>query len=136
MSVQSKHIFVNLPVKNLDRSKAFFEEMGFGFDEEMTDEKGACMIIGPSIYGMLLTEEFFMSFSKREIADTANNAEVITAIYATSKDEVDSLVNAAFAAGAQQAGEKMDDEYMYLKSFKDLDGHMWEVLYMSEEETK
>lgn len=94
------------------------------------------MIIGPSIYGMLLTEEFFKSFSKREIADTSNSAEVIIAISAASKDEVDSLVNAAFAAGAQQAGEKMDDEYMYLKSFKDLDGHMWEVLYMSEEETK
>ncbi|WP_298826262.1 VOC family protein [uncultured Planococcus sp.] len=136
MSVQSSHIFVNLPVKNLERSKAFFEEIGFGFDEQMTDEKGACMIIGPSIYGMLLTEDFFKSFSKREIADTASSAEVITAISANSKEEVDRLVDAAFKAGAQQASEKMDDEFMYLKSFKDLDGHMWEVLYMSGEETK
>ncbi|MGH2317435.1 VOC family protein [Planococcus sp. SE5232] len=135
MSVQSSHIFVNLPVKNLERSKAFFEEIGFGFDEQMTDEKGACMIIGPSIYGMLLTEEFFKSFSKREIADTASSAEVITAISASSKEEVDRLVDAAFKAGAQQASEKMDDEFMYLKSFKDLDGHMWEVIYMAEEAT-
>ncbi len=136
MSVQSSHIFVNLPVKNLERSKAFFEEIGFGFDEQMTDEKGACMIIGPSIYGMLLTEDYFKSFSKREIADTTTSAEVITAISANSKEEVDRLVDAAFKAGAHQASEEMDDEYMYLKSFKDLDGHMWEVLYMSEEETK
>ncbi len=136
MGIQSSHIFVNLPVKNLERSQAFFEEIGFEFDQQMTDEKGACMIVGSTIYVMLLTEDFFKSFSKREIADTARSAEVITAISANSKEEVDKLVDAAFKAGAQQASENMDDEFMYLKSFKDLDGHMWEVLYMSEEETK
>ena len=136
MSVQASHIFVNLPVKNLERSKDFFEEIGFEFDKQMTDEKGDCMIIGPKIYGMLLTEDFFKSFSKREIADTASSAEVITAISADSKAEVDRMVDAAFNAGAQPANEKMDDEFMYLKSFKDLDGHMWEVIYMAEEGTE
>ncbi|TWT07466.1 glyoxalase/bleomycin resistance/extradiol dioxygenase family protein [Planococcus sp. CPCC 101016] len=136
MGVQASHIFVNLPVKNLDQSKAFFQEIGFEFDEQMTDEKGACMIVGPTIYVMLLTEDFFKSFSKREIADTASSAEVITAISADSKAEVDELVSNAFKAGGQQANEKMDDEFMYLKSFKDLDGHMWEVIYMPQDETE
>ena len=135
MSVRASHIFVNLPVKDLDRAKDFFGEIGFEFDQQMTDEKGACMIIGPKIYVMLLTEDFFKSFSKREVADTASSAEVITAISADSKAEVDRLVDAAFKAGAQPASEKMDDEFMYLKSFKDLDGHMWEVIYMAEEAT-
>ncbi|MBT2570247.1 VOC family protein [Planococcus sp. ISL-110] len=136
MSVQASHIFVNLPVKNLERSKAFFEEIGFEFEEEMTDQNAACMIIGPTIYAMLLTEDYFKSFTKRKITDTATSAEVITAISATSKADVDELVSNAFKAGGQTANEKMDDEYMYVWSFKDLDGHMWEVLYMPEEEAE
>lgn len=136
MSIQSSHIFVNLPVKDLERSKAFFEEIGFEFEEEMTDQNAACMIIGPTIYVMLLTEDYFKSFSKREIADTSKSSEVITAISATSKAEVDELVSNAFKAGGQKANERTDDEYMYVWSFKDLDGHMWEVLYMPEEEAE
>lgn len=136
MSVQSSHIFVNLPVKHLERSKAFFEEIGFEFEEEMTDRNAACMIIGPTIYVMLLMEDYFKSFSKREIADTAHSAEVITAISAASKADVDEWVSKALAAGGQPANEKMDDEFMYVRSFKDLDGHMWEVLYMPEEEVE
>lgn len=133
MAIQSSHIFVNLPVKDLERSKAFFEEIGFDFEEEMTDNNAACMIIGPTIYAMLLTEDYFKSFSKREIANADSTAEVITTISATSKADVDELVNNAFKAGAQPANEKMDNEYMYVWSFKDLDGHMWEILYMPEE---
>ncbi|WP_407676692.1 VOC family protein [Planomicrobium stackebrandtii] len=136
VNVQARQIFVNLPVKNLERSKAFFGEIGFEFDQQMTDEKGACMIIGPSIYAILLTEDFFKNFSKREIADTTSSAEVITAISANSKAEVDELTNAAFKAGGQQASETMDDESIYLKSFKDLDGHMWEVFYRPQEATE
>lgn len=136
MSIQSSHIFVNLPVKDLERSRAFFEEIGFEFEEEMTDQQAACMIIGPTTYVMLLTEAYFKSFSKREIADTAHSAEVITAISATSKADVDELVSNAFQAGGQKASDKIDDEAMYVWSFKDLDGHMWEVLYMPEEETE
>ncbi|ANU10498.1 glyoxalase/bleomycin resistance protein/dioxygenase [Planococcus antarcticus DSM 14505] len=136
MSVQASHIFVNLPVKKLERSKAFFEEIGFGFEEEMTDQNAACMIIGPTIYAMLLTEDYFKSFSKREIADTTNYAEVITAISVSSKADVDELVNDAFKAGGQSANEKMDNEYMYAWSFKDLDGHMCGVLYMPQNESE
>lgn len=136
MSVQASQIFVNLPVKDLERSKAFFREIGFEFDQQMTDEKGACMIIGPKIYVILLTEDFFKNFSKREITNTTSSAEVITAISANSKAEVDELANAALKAGGQQANEKMDDESIYLKSFKDPDGHMWEVFYRPQEATE
>lgn len=136
MSIQSSHIFVNLPVKNVERSKTFFEEIGFEFEEEMTDQNAACLIIGPTIYVMLLTEDYFKSFTKREITDTVHSAEVITAISATSKADVDELVSNALKAGGQKANEKMDDESMYVRSFKDLDGHMWEVLYMPEEEAE
>ena len=133
MGIQSSHIFVNLPVKDLERSRAFFEEIGFDFEEEMTDNNAACMVIGPTIYAMLLTEDYFKSFSKKEIANADSTAEVITTISASSKADVDELVNNAFKAGAQPANEKMDNEYMYVWSFKDLDGHMWEILYMPEE---
>ena len=136
MSIQSSHIFVNLPVKNVERSKTFFEEIGFEFEEEMTDQNAACLIIGPTIYVMLLTEDYFKSFTKREITDTVHSAEVITAISAASKADVDELVSNALKAGGQKANEKMDDESMYVRSFKDLDGHMWEVLYMPEEESE
>lgn len=132
MGLQVKEIYVNLPVKDLEKSKGFFNSLGFEFHPEMTDEKGACMIAGENIFVMLLTEPFFKTFTKKELTDTTSNTEVITAISADSREAVDEMVNKALAAGGKASNDKMDDEYMYGWSFQDLDGHLWEVMYMEQ----
>ncbi|ANU13600.1 VOC family protein [Planococcus halocryophilus] len=132
MSIQSSHIFVNLPVKNLEKSVSFFQELGFEFENKMTNDDGAALIIGPTSYVMLLTESYFKGFTKKGITDTSSHSEVILTISASSKAKVDELISKALKAGAQPANEKVDDEFMYYASFIDLDGHMWEVLYMEE----
>lgn len=132
MGLQVKEIYVNLPVKDLEKSKGFFNSLGFEFHPEMTDEKGACMIAGENIFVMLLTEPFFKTFTKKELTDTTSDTEVITAISADSREAVDEMVNKALAAGGKASNDKMDDEYMYGWSFQDLDGHLWEVMYMEQ----
>ncbi|MDN7226010.1 VOC family protein [Planococcus liqunii] len=132
MGLQIKEIYVNLPVKDLEKSKGFFNSLGFEFHPEMTDEKGACMIAGENIFVMLLTEPFFKTFTKKELTDATSTTEVITAISADSREAVDEMVNKALAAGGKASNDKMDDEYMYGWSFQDLDGHLWEVMYMEQ----
>jgi predicted lactoylglutathione lyase len=132
MGLQVKEIYVNLPVKDLEKSKGFFNSLGFEFHPEMTDEKGACMIAGENLFVMLLTEPFFKTFTKKELTDATSNTEVITAISADSREAVDEMVNKALAAGGKASNDKMDDEYMYGWSFQDLDGHLWEVMYMEQ----
>lgn len=122
-------IFVNLPVRDLEKSKAFFSSMGFAFNEQFTDEKAACLIIGENIFAMLLVEEFFRSFIKKDIADASKFAEVINAFSVDSKDKVNELADKALAAGASQYSEPQDYGWMYSRNFQDLDGHLWEVVY-------
>lgn len=133
MTLGVSAIFVNLPVKDLQRSVAFFEALGFDFDEQFKDDKGASLIINESIFVMLLTEEFFTSFTHQEIADTAKENEVILALQVESKEVVDELVNKAIENGAEDKTTKLSDEeeaMMYYRRFKDLDGHLWEIMYM------
>jgi len=126
----STKIFVNLPVKNLDKSIAFFTQLGFTFNAQFTDENATCMIISEDIFVMLLTENFFKSFTKKPIADATKSTEVILALSADSREQVDELVNKAFAAGATSSMFDQDQGFMYGRSFQDLDGHLWEVMYM------
>lgn len=133
MTIGVSAIFVNLPVKDLKRSVAFFEALGFDFDEQFKDDKGASLIINESIFVMLLTEAFFTSFTHQEIADTSKENEVILALQVESKDAVDELVNKAIENGAEDKTTKLSDEeeaMMYYRRFKDLDGHLWEIMYM------
>lgn len=132
MAIQSKHIFVNLPVKDLDKSMAFFSDIGFEFNEQMTDKNAACLIVGSNMYVMLLVEEYFKQFSKKKLSDAHTSTEVIVSITAESRADVDELVNGALAAGGTASSEKMDNEFMYGWSFEDIDGHLWEVMYMPE----
>lgn len=132
MPIQANQIFVNLPVRDLEQSMKFFGEIGFDFDERMTDNNATCMIIGPNMYVMLLVEDFFKSFTHKAIADTASSSEAIVALAASSRDEVDAWVHKALAAGASRANEPMDNKFMYSWSFYDIDGHLWEVMYMEE----
>jgi predicted lactoylglutathione lyase len=123
-------IFVNLPVKELNRSVAFFTKLGYTFNAQFTDENATCMVVGDNICVMLLVEKFFKSFIKKEMADATKTAEVIIALSAESREKVDELVNKAIAAGATTPNEKQDQGFMYGWGFQDLDGHLWEVFYM------
>ncbi|MDQ0427236.1 putative lactoylglutathione lyase [Planomicrobium stackebrandtii] len=132
MTLKAKEIYVNLPVKDLDKSVEFFTNLGFEFHPEMMDENATCMIVGENIFVMLLIEPFFKTFTKKELADSTKNTEVIVALSADSRQSVDDIVNKALEAGGKASNDVMDDEYMYAWSFQDLDGHLWEVIAMSE----
>jgi uncharacterized protein len=129
MALQSKQIFVNLPVKDLNKTIEFFSSIGFEFNAQFTDDKATCMVIGDNIYAMLLVEEFFQSFIKKDIVDASRQTEVIVALSAESREQVDEIVSKAAAAGAL-LHEPVDHGYMYSRSFEDLDGHLWEFMHM------
>jgi predicted lactoylglutathione lyase len=126
----NRQIFVNLPVRDLTKSVNFFTQLGFHFDPQFTDENATCMIIGDDAFVMLLVEDFFKAFTKKDLCDTATHTEVILAISAENREQVDDLVNRALAAGGQPSNDPMDQGFMYAWSFQDLDGHLWEVVYM------
>ncbi len=125
-------IFVNLPVRDLDKSMAFFAKLGFAFNPQFTDEKAACMIIGENIYAMLLVEPFFKTFTRKEIVNAHKGTEVLIALDAASRDEVKEMVKKAIEAGGLSYMEPQDHGWMYQHSFADLDGHQWEILFMDE----
>lgn len=124
-------IFVNLPVKDLERSKAFFTALGFTINPQFTNEKAACVVISESIYAMILTEEFFQSFiPNRSISDARQNTEVLLALSADSRSDVDDLAEKALSAGGSPFRNAEDHGFMYTRSFQDPDGHVWEVVWM------
>ena len=125
-------IFVNLPVKDLTRSMDFFTQLGFTFNPQFTNHEAACMVIGENIFAMLLTEERFKDFTKKEISDAKKTTEVLIAIDAESREAVDDLVRKAVSAGGSIYADPQDHGWMYGHSFADPDGHQWEVLYMDE----
>jgi uncharacterized protein len=126
----SRKIFVNLAVKDLNRSKEFFTKLGFKFNPQFTDENAACMIVSEEGYVMLLTETYFKNFTKRDICNTRKETEALVALSCEGRDEVDQLVKTAVAAGGTHAMEPMDHGFMYGWSFYDLDGHHWELFWM------
>jgi predicted lactoylglutathione lyase len=123
-------IFVNLPVKDLNKSIAFFTKLDFKFNPQFTDEKATCMIVGEDIFVMLLAEDFFKTFTKKEISDATTSTEVILTLSADSREKVEELVNKAVAAGGTTPNEAQDHGWMYGYGFQDLDGHLWEIMYM------
>lgn len=125
-------IFVNLPVKDLQKSMEFFTKLGFTFNPQFTDDKAACMIISENIYSMLLQEEYFKTFTKKEVSDAQKSTEVLIALDVENRKQVDDLVKKALDAGGSTYAEPMDHGWMYQHSFADLDGHQWEILYMDE----
>lgn len=123
-------IFVNLPVKDLSKSIEFFSKLGFKFNPQFTDDTATCMIISDNIFAMLLTEKRFQDFTKKEIADAKKTTEVLIALDAESRVDVDNLVRKAVAAGGLTYRDPEDHGWMYYNSFADLDGHQWEILFM------
>lgn len=121
---------MNLPVKDLTRSVEFFTRLGYKFNPQFTDEKATCMIIAEDIFVMLLLEEFFKSFIKKEIADTTKSTESIICLSADSREKVDEMVNKAVGAGGTIYKEPQDHGFMYGHAYQDLDGHLWEIMWM------
>ena len=126
-----KQIFVNLPIKDMQRSQAFFKSLGFTFDPDFSNDQGACMIVGENIFVMLLVEPFFKGFiSDKSIVDAKLNTEALVCLSCDSRAEVDALVAKAVAAGATAPRAPQDHGFMYGHGFEDPDGHIWELMHM------
>ena len=126
----SNKIFVNLPVKDLNRSVEFFKKLGFTFNPHFTDKNATCMIVGDNIFVMLLVEPFFQTFTPKSIADAKTSTEALIALSAVSREAVNEIVETAIAAGARRYKDPVDHGFMYGWGFEDLDGHIWEYLWM------
>ena len=125
-------IFVNLPVKDLEASKSFWSKLGYSFNPQFSDDTTACLVISDTIFAMLLTEPRFKEFTApgKEIADATKSSEVLIALSAESREKVDELADGALAAGGSPAKDPIDYGTMYGRSFSDVDGHHWEVVWM------
>jgi predicted lactoylglutathione lyase len=123
-------LFVTIPVTDLERSKAFFGALGFGFNPMFTDESSACMLVGEHAFVMLLGHERFAEYSKLPMADPTTHALALYSFSVASRDEVDAVGAAALAAGGTEADGAEDHGFMYTRSFFDLDGHGWQVMWM------
>jgi predicted lactoylglutathione lyase len=123
-------LFVNIPVADLERSKAFFADLGFSFNPQFSDETAACMLVGEHAFFMLLTREKFAEFAKLPIADPTTHTLALYCFSVSSRDEVDTVSAAALAAGGTEADDAEDHGFMYSRSFFDLDGHGWQVMWM------
>jgi predicted lactoylglutathione lyase len=123
-------IFVNLPVKDLKASIEFFTKLGYTFNPQFTDETATCMIISEDIYAMLLTHEKFKVFTPKEICDATKSSEVLICLSCESREQVDELVSKAVAAGGTTYNKPQDHGFMYGHGYQDLDGHIWELMWM------
>ena len=127
-----KQIYVNLAIKDMARSQAFFKALGFSFNPQFSNDQGACMVVGDNIFVMLLVEPFFKTFiSDKSIVDARLNAEALVCLSCDSHAEVDALVKKAVAAGGTVPRAAQDHGFMYGHGFEDLDGHIWELMHMT-----
>jgi hypothetical protein len=126
----SQKIFVNLPVKDLKQSIDFFTKLGFTFNPQFTDETATGMIVSDDIFVMLLTHDKFKSFTPNPICDATKSTEVLTCLSTESRAAVDDMVSKAIASGGKTYNEPQDHGFMYAQGFQDLDGHIWEIMYM------
>ena len=125
-------IFVNLPVTDVDATRAFFTAVGYRFDETMCNEQALCLELGPNLYAMLLRRDFFAGFHSDTTAE-AGQREVLTCLAASSREEVDRVVDAAITAGGREGHKQEQGTFMYGRSYADLDGHVWEIMWMDVE---
>ena len=123
-------IFVNLPVRDLNKSVEFFTKLGYQFNAQFTDETATCMIVGEHIFVMLLTHDKFKTFTPKAICDATKSTEVLVCLSAGSRAKVNEMVGKAVAAGGTTYNKPQDHGFMYGHGFQDLDGHIWELIYM------
>ncbi|MEU6257552.1 VOC family protein [Streptomyces sp. NPDC047043] len=123
-------IFVNLATNDVDASKKFFTELGYTINPQFSTDDCACVVISDTIIAMLLSKQRYADFTKKEIADSTKTSETLLCLSAESREKVDELVDKAIAAGGTGTEDAIDHGYMYGRSFDDLDGHSWEVMWM------
>jgi predicted lactoylglutathione lyase len=126
----ARQLFVNLPVKDLDKTVEFFTALGFSFNPDFTDENATCMIVNDNAFVMLLVEAYFQTFTSKPVAEASAAAEVIMSFSLDSREAVDELVRKALTSGGAPSQEAQDYGFMYNHSFQDPDGHLWEVFWM------
>ncbi|HXG27673.1 MAG TPA: VOC family protein [Nevskiales bacterium] len=129
-ALSASRIFVNLPVQDLKKSLEFFGRLGFTFNPQFTDDTATCMIIGETMFAMLLTREKFGSFTPYPLVDAHRNTEVLVALQFDSRAQVDDILQKALAAGGRDFWPVEDHGWMYGRAFQDLDGHIWELFWM------
>ncbi|HKS45917.1 MAG TPA: VOC family protein [Amycolatopsis sp.] len=129
-------IFVNLPARDLAETKKFWSELGFSFNPQFTDENAGCLVVSDTIFAMLLAREFFANFTGKEVVDATKGTETIIGLSAETREAVDTLVDRAVAAGATEPRQPMDHGFMYQRSFDDLDGHQWEIIWMDPDQAQ
>ena len=125
-----QQIFVNLPIENMARSQTFFKALGYAFNPEFTNDQGACLVVGDNLFVMLLVKDFYATFTTKTIADARTTSEVLVCFSCDSREEVDTLVAKAVAAGGTTPRPVQDLGFMYSHGFDDLDGHTWEFVHM------
>lgn len=130
MAQQHAQIFVNLPIRDMARSQAFFRSLGYEFNPQFTNEQGASLVLGENLFVMLLVEPFFQTFTQKTIVDAHQSVEVLVCLSCSSREEVDALVRKARDAGATVPNAAQDHGFMYGHGFTDLDGHVWELVHM------
>ncbi|MFJ6564622.1 VOC family protein [Streptomyces sp. NPDC091412] len=123
-------IFVNLATNDVAASRRFFTELGYTINPQFSTDECACVVISDTIIAMLLSKQHYANFTKKEIADSTKSSEVLICLSAESREKVDELVQKAIAAGGTATDEAQDQGFMYGRSFDDLDGHTWEVMWM------
>ena len=124
--------FVNLSVKDLNKSIKFYTKLGFTFNPQFTNERATCMVIGENIFAMLLVEDFFKTFTEKDICNPLTHSEVILALAVESKQQVNEMIKKVLEAGGIEPREPQDYDWMYGRSFQDIDGHLWEIFYIKE----
>lgn len=124
-----KSIYINLPVGNLARSRAFWSALGFSFNEDFSDDKALCLVLNEgSMYSMLIHTDFFQTFTNRPLA-TGSTTQMLVAIEVDSRERVDHVVKTALTQGGTRYRDSADHGWMYYDSFADPDGHQWEILF-------
>ncbi|MEQ8360447.1 MAG: VOC family protein [Cytophagales bacterium] len=123
-------IFVNLHVKDLNKSKVFYQSLGCELNEQFSDDTAASMVISDSIYIMLLTHEKFKQFTPKQISDASQTSEVLNALSVESREEVDKVFEMAIKTGGKETRPAQDHGFMYSRAFDDPDGHIWELFWM------
>lgn len=132
----AEKVFVSLPVRDVPRSREFFATLGFGIEPRFSDPTAACVVLGEDTYAMLASEAYFATFVPgRKVVDAGRSAEVVVAVGVGSREEVDALIDKAASSGGSEYREPTDLGWMYMRAFRDPDGHVWEVLHMDEPRT-
>jgi predicted lactoylglutathione lyase len=128
--IMATSVFVNIPTNDLERAKAFYAGIGWKINPLFTDENAACVVISDTIYLMVLTRDFFATFTDKPIVDPATALQVETALSADSREEVDAFISKVVAAGGTEHREAQDYGFMYARDFEDPDGNLFSVLWM------